>query len=489
MFKHKINLNDHSFFYFIIGITFLVKIWAIFHFPFNEDELEYVRTAFLIKEGYVPFKDYIHISFPLFSYLLTPFVTIIPNPVICLFVIKIMLLIFSYMGLFFYYKAIQKWFPKKISMLSVVILNLSYIYYYQILLIRPSSFLFSMILFCFWFITNYSGKKFLKPAFLSAVYTFFILLDQRSCILILILIVYGILYRKTDWKILFYTFLFTGISLCFILLYFNPLSIQALMKLAHFFPTNRSDQTIFYLISAWQYDWVFILLSFYGFYSFYKGQNKVPGIIFLIICYCFLSFVVLSALRPDTFGIYVVPYISFFAAMGCVRIMILKIQYSKFIAVSMIIFLISLSNFLKQENHIFLKDQIEIMNLINKDQKQSVMNLSRFSLNLSSPLNFPILRFEEDILATVKNLCGEEVFFGILKQTLSDLSPEYILYSKKDTHLNGEIKSYIDFNYTQKSEYLYIRNKPKTKKFSYLNSHQIVMKYFEELKALTLKPL
>lgn len=486
MLKQKINLNAHSIFYLIIGITFLVKVWAIFYIPFHEDELDYVRTAFLIKEGYVPFKDYIHISFPLFSCFLILFVSLIPDPIICLFTIKVIFLLFSYLGLIFYYKAIQKWFPKNVSMLSAIIHNFSYIFYYQTLMIRPSTLLFPVLLFCFWFIANQSVRIFLKPCLISFVFAFFILLDQRSCILVFLLIFYGVFLDKSNLKIFLYTVLFVTIILGFVLSLLNPVSIQSLMKMAPFFPNEKYDQSIFCLFFYWRYDWFFLLSSISGVYSFYSGKNKFSGILFFTIFYCLLSFVILSALRPDTFGIYILPYVSLFSAIGLIRLTGFKFHYYKFLAIFILVFGISLQIPFKKEGHISLDEQLELLEVLHKDENQSVMNLSRFSLNIRSPLYYPILRFEEDIFKTVKNLKIEKEFYETLLKTLQDYSPEKIIYSEKDDHVGLKISSYISQNYIKKSSYLYELKKSGKPPASGYNTSKIVDQMFKMVEKTSL---
>ena len=84
-------------------------------------------------------------------------------------------------------------------------------------------------------------------------------------------------------------------------------------------------------------------------------------------------------------------------------------------------------------------------------------------MNLYSDLFYPILRFEDDILSSVKNLDVEKEFYDMLLNTLSEFTPEKIIYSEKDDYAGYAVKHFIKQNYIRKSAYLYELKKKENK--------------------------
>jgi hypothetical protein len=110
-----------------------------------------------------------------------------------------------------------------------------------------------------------------------------------------------------------------------------------------------------------------------------------------------------------------------------------------------------------------LERQVEIQEEIVRVERRggSVINLSRYSLNVLSPVTFPVLRIEEDIVRCTRKMGVNDFFFDRMKKILETHQPEMALFSEKDHFLRDDVFGYMVKHYRKDGEYLFRLKKEK----------------------------
>lgn len=157
-------------------------------------------------------------------------------------------LIISSLGLWFFYKLIRKYFPEKVSFYSTLFLALS-IWFTFSRKIMPDTFSMSMIIACLYYGTNYLENNANNKNFLNLI-------------VYVILLILGLLSKLPS-----------GYILVIFLLFFFDKRIPTKRKLIF------SAITILGVvpIAIWYFYWVPYLVDTYGFWHFFMGNNLIDG--------------------------------------------------------------------------------------------------------------------------------------------------------------------------------------------------------------------
>lgn len=455
----KKNLTLYLFFL----IIFFYKIFSITYVPFSEDELDLVRCSFLLSQGKIPYNDYFDLSFPVIQVLLLPFVIILKNNSFIIFGIRLILLIYSFIGLYYYFRMILEFFNEKTAYFSTFVFSLSYIFFLFNVTITPSSISFPTLLIIIYFISQNKIKisDIFSPCLMLA---FLVSIDHRIFLFISVMLCFGIFFKKISLK-----FFFVFILLCFIMIlgpiFFLNKNMLSLFWVVFNTPPLRSHYTFSNIFIAWQGDLIFFLFSFLSVYKLYSEKEILilkASSLFLLM-YIILLKLFFTSVRPDTFGIYIIPFIALLSGMGLKN---LSFKYYIFRKIDVLYVMIIIMNFLFfsvkfliQPSDISVKEQHQILKetLNLKKPLEVSINLSRYALNLFDINTFSLQRLEEDSYYGIHLTGTNDYFHDTIMKNLHYLSPKIIIFSKTDHFLRMDILNYIEKNYIQITPFLYQR--------------------------------
>jgi hypothetical protein len=464
-------VNRFRLFLLVVGV-FLFKSYAVFHCPFDEDELAFVRYSALLISGYLPFVDFIALATPLFHILLVPFVLPFRNVETVMFGTKILLLFTWTLGLYFFYRLVKIRFSTKSALWSTALFSLSYVFTMQNLVVRPPSFSLPLFFGFCWYLQV--RKEPVPVGFKASAAALLVIVDPRMLPLLAALIVLPV-FRDQDTRRLVKIFAGSFVAAAAVLVMpFHFRAPELILTLVRNV-SGKYDQGILYSLRLIAGEWPLFLLSIYGVIELRSsGILREMRLGFCMVAvYAVIGWGVFSVLRPYTFWIYLTPFWALLAGLGMMRI---ERRYFLNVAApfrGLIVFALLALLFANlawwtrrtcaSKSDLSLERQVEIQEEIVRVERRggSVINLSRYSLNVLSPVTFPVLRIEEDIVRCTRKMGVNDFFFDRMKKILETHQPEMALFSEKDHFLRDDVFGYMVKHYRKDGEYLFRLKKEK----------------------------
>ncbi|MBN2145667.1 MAG: hypothetical protein JW774_13710 [Candidatus Aureabacteria bacterium] len=444
-----------------IVFIFIYKLYSVLLSPFNEDELAFVRYAWLMRQGYVPFRDFFDLSFPFFHALVIPFLIFFHDPITAVLGIKIAFLALSFISIILFYQFLIKILPKHVSLNTVLIYSLSYIHFIQNTLIRPPSLSIPLLVMIGYL---YIQNKLLNKWLLLVLLTLTSLIDFRACIVIIFVLLLRMKQGAMGLRFIISYCLMLLLTVLGTFFLINVNLFPLLIKILSHIPF-RTDQTLYVTLHEWKGEWIILLIFIV--IPFIKGgkfKNALRvGVLFLITLH-FIFF----RLRPYTFGPYVIPFIALIIGWF-VASFHKKIQHLFFWGLLSVNFFIQTWNYThnfydKDYVHEFHYDmtpaeQKMSMDIIHRAliHKQTVLNLSPFCYDLFNPVCFPLLRFIDDIHHVTRRIQKADEIFDSMLKWLEEANPDFIIYSEKHHRLRIDVEMSIFRNYMRIGKFLYKR--------------------------------
>lgn len=173
---------------------FLLRLIYAYTLPVNNDEGRYLYDAYLITEGFVPFKDYLTRSL-VFIYSLSFFVKIFGNSLIAG---RLLSIIASLLTAVVLYKIGSNFFTKKISIIAAILfLIVPYSIRISTFVITESLQVFFVAVAMFYFIKGLESKK-IVYYFLNGLFLALAIFTRRSAILFIFFELFLIIFLTKD---------------------------------------------------------------------------------------------------------------------------------------------------------------------------------------------------------------------------------------------------------------------------------------------------
>lgn len=463
---------DRTWFYVTFSILFLVKAYFLYCFSISEDELSYLRYSSNLTMGYIPFRDFFEIYPPLFHIILAPFVVFYRNQSACVFQIRLVLLVYTHIGLYFYYLILKRLFPKQIARIATLFFSASFLYFIQCMEIRRlhlSLPTFLILYYCF------TGRQF---TFLRSVVVGFLLfamtiVDHRFIFITGFLFFLLYHYRVNFRVVVLACFIGCSVASVFFLYKYDREVMEALINIFVNISSKKDIEKPFETAKLFG-DWTFFVFSLYGLKVMMKFKKYssyiVPSKVFM--AYYIISIFICN--RPYSIYPYGYPFIALWAGMGIFELFRqsefknLGVGWRKWFPF-IVLFVISANLLLgvirdKNEYGIPLDQEIEMIDRINTEIQNGgvVLNLSSYPFDLYGRLISPYpIQIDSDLDDFLKKSNLQDLFYRRLKELMERTMPDLIIFTTTDSHFPFEIRLFIEMNYLKQGTCLY-RRKSKT---------------------------
>jgi hypothetical protein len=446
----------------ILSIFFLLKIFWIFNAALDEDELAYLKHAYLVMNGAIPFVDFGDSPFLLFQFFLIPILWPFKFQTFSILWTRLFLLLLSHAGLVFYYLSLKKIFSKDLALWSTLLLGTSCIFCKHDLMIRQANIALPLLFFLIYFFLK--NPFFFRVSSIALLTLFFCFLDPRMMIFIATGIGILLFYKKISSLRYIFTLMILGGLLVFLLSFLDYKTLKYIfLVLYKLFPNmpEKPDLTFGYLLKYTATEWLLI-------YFFLCGLKNNPPLQryygWGIGIFGILLVTVLKVFRPYTLLLYLLPFIVIPAGKYFKQLIYQLSGYRKKIILSLILCLGILNpiywiNKEKMAPPFPLKTQLQLINKISalENQNYQILNLGRYAYNLFSTNNFPLLRLEEDAGYAIWGLHMDIWFNLYISHYLIEVKPEYLLFELNDSFFRRDTINFINTHYKKIDGCLYKR--------------------------------
>ncbi|MEM4261467.1 MAG: glycosyltransferase family 39 protein [Candidatus Diapherotrites archaeon] len=179
----------------IIILTFLVLVLSIVRIM-DHDEIEHIHSAWYIKEGKIPYKDFFQSHNPLFWYLMAPFVAIYESPNIIFFFRFLMFL--SILAIAYFTKKIVEEITdsKEVSYITIILLLTNLAFLHKAIEIRPDVPQTLTSIISIWLMIKYFKTRNNKLLILSGIVLAISFLFLQKAIALFLAIILFLIYLK-----------------------------------------------------------------------------------------------------------------------------------------------------------------------------------------------------------------------------------------------------------------------------------------------------
>lgn len=120
----------------LLAVSFGLRFRLLFIRRFDADEFEYLRGAFYVFNGWLPYKDFFEHHTPLFFYLLSPLFLLGENPDL-IFIGRLVMLFLTILIVFLIFRVARVFYGSAVAWITSVWLSFIFIFFEKTLEIRP----------------------------------------------------------------------------------------------------------------------------------------------------------------------------------------------------------------------------------------------------------------------------------------------------------------------------------------------------------------
>ena len=351
------------------------------------DEVEHLHASYFISAGALPYRDFFEHHHPLFLFLLTPLVALLPqNAILVLYVSRLLMSLFS-VGAFYYLYKLAKDFlgDKTYALISILIFLSFYPTLYMFSVIKPDTlmnFFFACGLYYFFSYIKTLKAKPLIIASASLTLSFLFLQTAAFMIAPIVIIALYVLYKNpAQFKnFLYATILPISFVGAFILYLYETESLKEYFQLCWIFNSAFFSLLNFRLPSILPDFMIYILLGYiaYGYLIFSKRSGFFVHALAFLLSFALLK----NIIYPSYYPRYLLPcflYTSFLIAATIKYAPIMVHNYLK--AALLFILVINMTITFALYNN---RSSLKVLNLIKPED--SCLNFYANEQNIYQPL-------------------------------------------------------------------------------------------------------